>query len=319
MPVFLSTLGRGLARGELVSGDQWSVETLLPTVDVRALAVDQRDQARVWAGTQGTGILKSEDAGRTWTPSGLDGKIVKSLAVALDGRIYAGTKPALIFVSEDAGATWSELAEFRKVRRFFWLSPAEPPFSAYVQAIAVVGEVVVAGVEAGAVVRSPDGGRTWLGHRPGALRDCHSLASAPGGHFFEAGGSGGGAAMSADGGQTWRRPKGHDRHYGWACAVDPDDPGLWYFSSAPGIRAHSDDADSAIYRCRGADRCEKLSGGLPSPMTAMPYSLLTGPEPNRVVAGMSDGEICESRDAGATWRRLLKLAGVNRAMIGLDL
>ena len=318
MTVFLSTLVPGLARAQRAGGGSWAVETLLPSTDVRCVAADPHDPSRVWAGTQGAGVLLSVDACRNWAACGLDGMIVKSIAVAGDGRVYAGTKPPLIFVSEDGGRKWNELAGFRKVRRFFWFSPSEAPFTAYVQAIAVEGDVIVAGVEAGAVVRSPDRGRTWHGHRRGALRDCHSLASASGGRFVEGGGSGGGAAVSVDAGQTWRRPQGHNRHYGWACAIDGGDADLWYFSSAPGVRAHSEDADGAIYRCRGAGSCEQLSGGLPSSMKAMPYSLLTGAEPNRVVAGMSDGEVWESVDAGDSWSLLLKLPRVNRAMIRID-
>ena len=48
----------------------------------------------------------------------------------------AGTKsPAAIFVSRNRGASWTELEGFRSARRWYWRSPAEPPFSAYVQAI----------------------------------------------------------------------------------------------------------------------------------------------------------------------------------------
>jgi hypothetical protein len=318
MTVFLSTLVPGVARAERDGSGRWSVEPVLPSTDVRSLAVDPRNPSRVWAGTQGSGVLKSVDAGVTWSPGGLDGLVVKTITVCEDGRIYAGTNPAMVFVTESDGLAWSEVVAFRRVRRPFWFSPAEAPFTAYVQAIAVDGEVIVAGIEAGAVVRSSDAGRSWQGHRRGALRDCHCLVSGHAGHFFEAGGSGGGAAVSADGGQTWHRPTGHDRRYGWACAADPADPELWYFSSAPGVRAHSGDADAAIYRCTGARSSERLSGGLPPHMKAMPYSLLTGPEPNRVVAGMSDGTVWESSDAGDSWGRLFELPGVNRVMIRID-
>ncbi len=318
MTVFLATLVPGVARASR-SGDRWTVDIVLPDVDVRCLAADPVNPGRVWAGTQGTGMLLSDDAGLTWASAGLDRTIVKAVAATGDGRVYAGTKPPLMFVTDDGGRRWVELSSFRKTRRFFWFSPAEKPFTAYVQGLAVDGDVIVAGIEAGAVVRSPDRGTTWQGHRPGGLRDCHGLAAAPGGRFFEAGGTGGGSAYSTDEGASWRRPSGHGRHYGWAVAVDPADPTLWYFSSAPGVRAHSNDADAAIYRCRGADRCEELAGGLPVPMKAMPYALIAGPEPAQLAAGMSDGEVWESMDAGDTWIRLFRSPGVNRAMIRLDL
>jgi photosystem II stability/assembly factor-like uncharacterized protein len=59
-----------------------------------------------------------------------------------------------------------------------WLSPAEKPFIGYVQAIALSPtnpNVIVVGIEAGAVVRSQDGGQIWSDHRRGALRDRHTL------------------------------------------------------------------------------------------------------------------------------------------------
>jgi photosystem II stability/assembly factor-like uncharacterized protein len=312
LSIYLSTVVPGVARA-VPDGGGWSVDVVLPSVDVRVLAPDPRDGRLVWAGTQGAGMLRSADAGRSWSPAGLEGRTVKAITVSAGGRIYAGTKPAAVFTSEDDGRSWRELVGFRRVRRFFWFSPAERPFSAYVLGLAVDSDTVVAGIEAGAVVRSIDAGENWQAHRPGALRDCHSLTAA-GGRFYEAGGTGGGAARSLDGGRTWLRPEGHDRHYGWASAVDPGDPDLWYFSAAPGVRAHSRDADAAIYRCRG-DRAVRIWGGKPNPMPSMPYALIAGPAPNRLVAGLADGEVLESTDAGDSWRPLLRLPAVSRMLV----
>jgi len=178
MTVYLSTLVPGVARAEL-DGAGWKVTRVLPEVDVRVLASDPRDSDLVWAGTQGGGVLRSVDAGANWSQAGLEGRIVKALAASPGGRIYAGTNPAALFVSEDDGSSWRELVGFRRVRRWFWFSPAERPFSAYVLGLALDGETVIAGIEAGAVVRSTDGGETWLPHRPGSLRDCHSLDDRP--------------------------------------------------------------------------------------------------------------------------------------------
>src|SRR5262249_17796843 len=145
------------------------------------LASDPHRSGVVYAGTQGSGVLRSDDQGKTWRPAGLDRQIVKALAVSRTepGIIYAGTKPALVFVSRDGGTTWTELTGFRRIPgRRFWYSPAEPPFSAYVLGIGLSPtdpNVIVAGIENGAVVRSADGGQTWTGHRSGAVRDCHTL------------------------------------------------------------------------------------------------------------------------------------------------
>jgi photosystem II stability/assembly factor-like uncharacterized protein len=312
MTVLLSTIGQGVGRA--VRGDDgWSVDTVLAGADVRTLAVGPDET--VWAGTQGQGILRSLDRGMTWAPSGLDGGVVKSIAFGSAGTVFAGLKPASVWRTQDDGASWHELEGFRRTRRPFWFSPAERPFAAYVLGLAVSGETVIAGIEAGAVVRSTDGGETWEGHRPGALRDCHTLASCDG-RFYEAGGSGGGAAWSTDGGATWRRPSGHDLHYGWACAAAAADAGLWYFSAAPGVVAHGDHAAAAVFRCDPDGRCVRLAG-LPEPLDAMPYGLLAGPAPGEVTAGLSNGEVWRSLDHGESWCLEVRLPRIDRVLVRL--
>jgi len=52
--------------------------------------------------------------------------------------------------------------------------------------------LLLVGIELGGLMRSTDGGETWLDHRPGAQRDVHSLAWHPRvpGRAYEAGGGG---------------------------------------------------------------------------------------------------------------------------------
>ena len=224
---FLATTGQGLARASQHASGEWQVECFLAGQDVRCLAAHRTHPEVVYAGTQGNGVLRSSDGGRTWSAAGLEGQVVKALAVSptFPDTVYAGTKPARLFVSRDAGAHWAELASFRHIPgRWFWFSPAEKPFSAYVQAIALSPtdqETILVGIEAGAVVSSRDGGQTWIGHRRGALRDCHSLTfhATHGDWVYEGGGTGAGVSVSRDAGATWIQPKeGLDRHYGWAVA-----------------------------------------------------------------------------------------------------
>jgi hypothetical protein len=312
---FISTLRPGIARAERNGNGTWKVETLLPDVDVRCLTVDPHHPDTVWAGTQGAGLLRSPDRGRTWEPAGLDGQIVKSLAFSPSepGRMVAGLKPPLVMASTDGGATWEELTAFRKIpSRPFWRSPAEPPGVAYVQSLAISADdpnIILAGIEVGAVVRSLDGGQTWEGHRRGAVRDCHTLIfhAADSCCAFMAGGSGLGAALSRDSGETWSHLRGLDRHYGWAVATDPADSAIWYVSASPGPRrAHSEKgiADAYIYRADGK-KWKKLGGGLPQPLNWMPYALLTDPaSPGHVCAGLKNGEVWHSDDCGDSWEKL---------------
>ena len=327
---FLSTTGRGLARAAGSADEHWSVESLLDGQEITCLAADPTHTGGVYAGTRGQGVLFSRDYGRTWSPAGLSRHTVKAISAShVDrGVIYAGTKPALLFVSRDQGQHWHELVSFRKIfSRRFWFSPAEAPFSAYVQGIAlspIDANVIVVGIEAGAVVRSTDSGKTWEDHRRGALRDCHSIAfhATHGAWTYEAGGSGAGAAISRDAGQTWAQmTAGLDRHYGWACAADPGNPEVWYVSvSTSPFKAHGDeDAQAFIFRSAGSAPWEKLGGGLPQPLNHMPYALLTDPgAPGHLYAGLSNGDVWFSSDYGDAWEQLpFNLGGIQRTLIRL--
>ena len=337
MKTFLATTGSGLARATLVNGN-WSVEFPLVDRGVRCLAADPHNPNAVYAGTQGSGVLRSSDGGKTWGLAGLAGRVVKSLALsrADPGAVYAGTRPPMVFLSRDGGANWQELESFRRIRsRWWWRFPAEPPdLTAYVQGIAlspVNPKVLVVGVEAGAVVRSGDGGQTWSDHRPGALRDCHSITfhTTADDWVYEGGGTGAGVAVSRDSGQTWKQPKaGLDRRYGWAVAADPAQPEIWYASLSPMITwarpgppaAHVDGhSDAYIFRSVGGAAWQKLGGGLPQSLNYMAYALVTDPDaPGHLYAGLSSGDVWHSSNHGDMWKQLpFNLKGIHRTLIML--
>ena len=233
--------GRGIQIARS-SDSEWAIETVLSNQDVRCIAVHPDDPTHWVLGTQGNGVFKTADSGASWVSAGLEEMIIKSVGISTNA-IYAGTKPAGVFASSDGGGTWTESESFNRIpgRRLWW-SPAESPGTAYVQSLAISPtdpSVLMAGIEFGAVVRSTDAGETWSRHIKGSLRDCHTLKfhSSDGSWAYEAGGTGGGASVSNDGGTTWSKVKeGLDRHYGVACAADPDQPDLWFVSVSPGPR-----------------------------------------------------------------------------------
>ena len=177
-------------------------------------------------------------------------------------------------MSRDRGQTWSESEGFRRILgRWWWFSPAESLFKAYVDSIVVSPtdpSLVIAGIELGAVVRSADGGHTWSKHCAGAGRDCHMLAThaTDGRWIYEAGG--GGPAQSSDAGLTWtKRRAGLDRRYAYACCADPADPELWYLAASPGPGTAYSWANARANIFRFANGAwEKLRGGLPQPIVA---------------------------------------------------
>ena len=324
--------GGGITRAECGPGGEWLVENPLKGQDVRCLAADPHNPDVVYAGTQGNGVLRSDDRGRTWRPAGMEGHVVKSIAVspAQSDLVFAGTKPPAVFVSRDNGQHWAELEAFRNKRRWWWFTPAEPG-APYVQSIALSPtnrDVIVAGVELGAVIRSVDGGETWSNHLKGAGRDCHSMTfhASDGNWVYQAGGTG--AAFSHDGGATWRQPDratlfdfiqltfgggirpsrgGLDRIYGFAVGADSAHPDVWYISASPGpLKAHGDgNAEAYIYRRSGESAWQKLSGGLPQPLPHMPYALLPGCQtPGHLYAVLNNGDVWHTSDFGEGWRQL---------------
>ena len=297
--------GDGIARLDESDGG-WNVSLSLCGSGAQCLAVDPDDADLVYAGLRERGLRRTSDGGRTWLDCELPALAVFSVAVsAADGAVYAGTEPSALFRSDDGGATWRELTALLELpSRPTWSFPPRP-WTSHVRWIAPSphdSDLLLVGIELGGLMRSVDRGASWQDHRPGAQRDVHALAWHPRaeGRAYEAGG--GGAAWSNDGGDTWHAADyGRDRHYTWALAVEPEDPGAWYVSASTGpFAAHGGgDPEARIYAWRdGAWR--PLAGGLPEPLPAMPYALLA--TERRLFAGFVDGQLWESTDRGETWQ-----------------
>jgi hypothetical protein len=302
---------------------------MLPEVDVTCLEEDPSDSNILYAGTKEDGVYRSTDKGLTWKAAGMQGQIVKSLAVSPHDAsiIYAGSKPALLFRSTDSGATWNELKGFRDIpNRWWWFSPAEPPDRRpYIIAIApspTQKDVLLAGVEFGAVVRSTDGGQSWSRHLRGSLRDCHSLKfhHLNGDWAYEAGGTGGGVSITMDGGLTWKKvPRGLAASYGIVCAADPLKPEVWYVcvGKSP-FNAFGDHPDVFLYRSSGGAGWEPI-GWTAHPLHETPTTLITVPgKTGELYAGLQKGQVWHSSDYGDSWQQLpFHMQGIWHSMLVL--
>jgi photosystem II stability/assembly factor-like uncharacterized protein len=293
-----------------------NVELTLEDGGARCLAVDPENPDTVYVGTSDEGLFKSEDAGKSWERlSGVEHPRVTAVAVSpIDGGLYAGTEPSSLFVSRDGGASWRELEGLKNLPSAPTWSFPPRPWTSHVRAIALSHEdpnLVVAGIELGGVMRSPDGGETWEDQSPGAYADCHSLAAHPSAPrtLYEA--AGGGFAESEDFGESWdAADAGMDRWYVWGLAVDLEDPTLVYASAASGPgRAHGAGfSDAAIYRRKAEGRWEAVLEGL----AAFPYALCADPGASGALyAGFGDGKILRSPDAGASWSEVASVPGLD--------
>src|SRR5437588_10069634 len=100
-------------RGE---NGSWKAEQRVVGTAVRCLASDPAQPQRVWSGTSGAGVWRSDDAGRSWRAlaGDLETLDVSALAVAANEHVvYAGIDPSALWCSEDAGRHWQELAQMR--------------------------------------------------------------------------------------------------------------------------------------------------------------------------------------------------------------
>lgn len=283
-----------------VDGDE---VTTVELSDVECLAADER---ATLVGT-GEGLYRRIDHG---TGHGTDDGFervfeghVTAVARGAD-EWWAGTEPSAVHRSA-AGRDWERLPDLTTLPSADeWAFPPRPE-THHVRWLAADptrrGRWYVA-IEAGALLRTDDGGATWRDRPDGARRDTHTLAAhadAPGRLYCAAGD---GYAESTDGGDTWSYPQeGLAHRYCWSVAVDPADPDTVVVSAARGPgRAHSRPAESYVYRREDGGPWRVAMDGLPDPAGTFRPVLASGTTPGTLYL-LSNHGLFRSADAGRTW------------------
>ncbi len=223
--------------------------------------------------------------------------------------VYAGTEPSRVFRSDDQGESWRDCTGLGELPSSGSWSFPPRPHTHHVRCIGI--DPMVAGrlfvcVEAGALVRSSDGGESWLDRLPGSPYDTHTLALPPvEGLLYAAAGDG--WFESRDGGGSWQQPdEGLRHHYLWSVAVHPEDSQTLLVSAASGARqAHdAERAESWIYRREGEGVWEVAMDGLPQPRGITASTLAANPAEPGVFYGVNNHGAFRSADAGRSWQRL---------------
>lgn len=295
----------------------WTVEIHLEGMSPDCLAVDPHNLNRAYCGTAGHGLHRSTDGGRSWQPVGAGIPHAEVSAVAVSpsetsgdlGVVYAGTNPSSMYRSEDGGETWQGLRALLSLPSADeWSFPPHPE-THHVRWIEpdpkVKGRVYVA-IEAGALVRTFDGGQTWTDRVAGGPYDTHNAAThvrVPGRIYSSAGD---GYFQSEDAGDTWVHFERGLRHrYLVGVASDPVDPDTVLVSAAsgPGVAYNSRRADATVYRRRGDQPFAPAMNGLPPARGTVASVFAVEPRSGAIFAANNHG-VFRTTDAGDSWNAL---------------
>ena len=236
-------------------------------------------------GTEGAGVLRSSDRGRTWVASntGFSEQFVyKLLFDSADDRLIVVVRGAPgysgVFVSQGAAGRWVRLGDGLDGRE--------------VLSLALLGRTILAGTDGGIFKRAPDA-RMWTPvpiaidgqEAPSRVTDLLALDE---GRLVAATSTG--VIHSSDGGETWTRPKiGNDAEV-FALAASHGDANLVVAATKSGFFRSND----------GGKSWRRTSIAL----NVTPHALTFVPSNARVLFVTTTGGLFRSSDLGATWRRV---------------
>lgn len=225
--------------------------------------------------------------------------------------VWAGTEPSGLFRSEDGGQTWTDCPTLLDLpSKPLWSFPPRPytHHVRWIQPDVHEENVVFAGIELGGVMRSKDKGKTWEDRKEGSQYDCHTMTmnTLAKGRIYEA--AGGGFAESIDGGETWNTINDGLGEYTYLVdiATDPQDPHTIIVSAAKSARTSYDPsrAHTVIARKEKSDRWEIITEGLPQPDGSSIFSLISHNEEPGVFYAVNNLGLYKSLDTGKSWNQL---------------
>jgi photosystem II stability/assembly factor-like uncharacterized protein len=309
----------------LESSNRYKIYEYLKGTNPQSIALDPRNPNRAYCGTFGDGLWKTDDGGQTWNSIGKDlisSPYVTSVSVSplLEDRgnnfnkVYVGTEPSALYISKNYGGnSWEKMDALNNLpSSISWSFPPRPwtHHVRWIEPDANNFDYVFVAIEAGALVQSHDGGRTWIDRVEHGPCDTHTLAThsmAPKRLYSSAGD---GYFESFDYGESWNKPTaGLRHHYLYGLAVDSGDPDTVIVSASigPGKAYYTEDAESFVYR-RSDDDGEKkwkaISKGFPEPSGTTITVLASNPTVAGEFYAANNHGIFISTDSGVSWREL---------------
>jgi photosystem II stability/assembly factor-like uncharacterized protein len=284
----------------------------------------ERGGVTILAGSYGNGIYRSVDGGRSWASAnvGLTASALRCIAPdpLNPGAILAGTEPGRIFRSRNGGQSWSELGGITRVPGYEkWYLPYSPRAGAVRNVFVPPRSTsrMFASVEVGGLLRSEDGGDSWVCEPVIDDDDIHFITGHPGeadllyaalgyaglpgrqrGEHYHLGG----IARSRDGGKTWQKL---ESDYTRAVLVPPARPDLVLAGPAPEVSRDG----RIVVSTDGGDTWEPASDGIATPMPDMVELFVAAPD-DTIWAVCSAGRLLRATPGEWVWRSAV-LGGAN--------
>ena len=277
-----------------------------------------------WCGTRRDGAYRHDDGGASWRSIGLEGKRIMSIAASPAQRdlVWVGTEPSEVWRSENGGATWEQTAALETLPSSpEWSFPPKPS-THHVRWIACHprdADRLWVAIEAGALVSTFDGGRSWNDRVNDGPWDTHELAIHPDAPTSLRVAAGDGYFESDDGGATWRSPE-DGLHVGYfrSVAIDPARPDVVIVSASSGPRSAyvAGVSDGRLYRREGNSRWQRVREGWPHPPNTIAPLLTAGNSAGELWAADERG-VHWSSDGGVSWRIVARFAATPTNLRGL--
>jgi photosystem II stability/assembly factor-like uncharacterized protein len=257
------------------------------------------------AGTYDDGLFRSADGGNSWER--VDAGSMASTFRFVTAEL-AGTEPARVYRSADGGRSWEELDGITRIPGHEqWYLPYSPRAGAARNAYVSDDRVLVAAEVAG-LLRSDDGGRTWVCEPVAGDEDVHHVTGHPddrdlvyaslgSASLTQPGGQHGGIARSRDGARNWEKI---ETDYTRATIVPPARPDL--VLAGPALRVGR--GGRIVVSSDGGDTWEPAGRGIDVPMPDMVELFEPAPD-GTVWAICSGGRLLRAAPGEWSWSSAL--------------
>lgn len=287
----------------------------------QCISFDPRSPDRAYCGTLGNGLWRTDDGGQTWSNIGRDvisSPYVMSVAVSslnsgqMFSKVYAGTEPSGLYISNDGGDSWVRMESLNALPSSKSWSVPPKPWTHHIRWIEPDSnnpDYVFVAIEAGALVQSHDGGKTWLDRSEQGPYDTHTLVTHPRAPKRLYSSAGDGYFESFDYGESWIRPMEGLRHsYLNGLAVDSGNPEVVIVSAAmgPGEAYSAEDGESFVYRKdEKGKKWGSVSNGLPKPRGATTMLIVSNQKVPGEFYAVNNCGLFISTDSGNSWKKLV--------------